>query len=87
MRFKSQTGKTNLLKSPWELFSDFFEEIKPNGDQLWVTNGPVGAAWQSGFDDVERRPYIHDRTPVNFLEIHPDDARKRPPRLRQSHAT
>jgi arsenite oxidase large subunit len=75
--FKTQTGKANILKSPWELFEDFFDHIKPKGDELWVTNGRVNEVWQSGFDDVERRPYIAQRWPDNFIEIHPDDAAKR----------
>ncbi|MDP6980719.1 MAG: arsenate reductase (azurin) large subunit [Myxococcota bacterium] len=75
--FNSQTGKLNFIKSPWEIFSDFFDFIKPQGNELWVTNGRVNEVWQSGFDDIERRPYITERWPDNFLEIHPDDAAAR----------
>ena len=42
-----------------------------------MTNGRVNEIWQSGFDDTERRPYIQQRWPDNFLEIHQDDAAKR----------
>ncbi|MCP3902243.1 MAG: arsenate reductase (azurin) large subunit [Planctomycetes bacterium] len=77
MAFKTQTGKLNLLKSPWKLWADFYEFMRPRGDELWVTNGRVNEIWQSGFDDTERRPYIQQRWPDNFLEIHEDDARKR----------
>lgn len=48
--------------------------MKPKGDELWVTNGRINEVWQSGYDDMERRPYITQRWPENFLEIHPDDA-------------
>ena len=75
--FNSQTGKCNIEKSPWDLFSDFWEWMKPKDDELWVTNGRVNEVWQSGYDDQERRPYITQRWPENFVEIHPDDARKR----------
>ena len=75
--FNSQTGKANFVKSPWWLFSDFYEWIKPKGDELWVTSGRINEIWQSGFDDVERRPYITQRWPFNFIEIHPDDAKVR----------
>ena len=75
--FNSQTGKANLLKSPWSLFSDFFDHIKPRGDELWITNGRINELWQSGFDDAERRPMIRERWPDNFIEIHPADAAKR----------
>ena len=75
--FKSQTGKANFIKSPWWLFSDFFEFIRPKGDEIWITNGRINEIWQSCFDDVERRPYITQRWPENFIEIHPDDAKPR----------
>jgi arsenite oxidase large subunit len=75
--FATPTGRANLLKTPWELFADFYEHIKPKGDELWVTTGRINELWQSGFDDQKRRPYLKQRWPYNFLEIHPDDAKKR----------
>ncbi len=74
--FNSQTGKCNLQKSPWLLFSDYWEWMKPRGDELWCTSGRTNERWQSGFDD-RRRPYIVQRWPENFVEIHPDDAKER----------
>ncbi|PCI29068.1 MAG: arsenate reductase (azurin) large subunit [SAR324 cluster bacterium] len=74
--FNSQSGKVNMMKSPWGLFSDFWEWMKPQEDELWVTNGRINEKWQSGYDDTERRPYIKQRWPENFCEIHPDDAKK-----------
>jgi arsenite oxidase large subunit len=74
--FNTQSGKAILHKSPWELFSDFYERITPKGDELWVTNGRINEIWQSVFDDVHKK-YIMDRWPSNWVEIHPDDARKR----------
>ena len=75
--FNTQSGKANFIKSPWWLFADFFEHVRPRDDELWVINGRIGEIWQSGFDDVERRPYITQRWPVNFIEMHPEDARAR----------
>lgn len=77
MAFKSHTGKLNILKTPWHIWSDFFEFIRPRDDELWVTNGRINEVWQSGFDDAERRPYIQQRWPANFLEINPEDAENR----------
>ncbi|MFQ5912456.1 MAG: arsenate reductase (azurin) large subunit [Nitrospinota bacterium] len=74
--FGTQVGKAVLLKSPWEDFKDFHERITPRGNELWVTNGRINELWQSGFDDL-RRPYIMQRWPHQFLEIHPQDARSR----------
>ncbi|MDH5752794.1 MAG: arsenate reductase (azurin) large subunit [Deltaproteobacteria bacterium] len=75
--FNSQTGKCNIEKSPWSLFSDYFEWMSPKGEELWHTNGRINEIWQSGFDDQERRPVVAQRWPMNFVEIHPDDAKKR----------
>ncbi len=74
--FNSQTGKCNIQKSPWSLFSDYWEWMKPKGDELWCTSGRINERWQSGFDD-RRRPYIVQRWPENWVEIHPDDAKAR----------
>ncbi|HEC23195.1 MAG TPA: arsenate reductase (azurin) large subunit [Chloroflexi bacterium] len=73
--FKTQSGKALLIKSPWELFSDFYERIKPDPEkgELWLTNGRINEIWQSAFDDI-RKPYIKQRWPDTFVEIHPDDA-------------
>lgn len=74
--FGTSTGKANLLKAPWELFSDFYEHIKPREEELWVTTGRINELWQSGFDDMKRREYQKQRWPHNFIELHPDDAKK-----------
>jgi len=76
-KFKTKTGRANLLKAPWKLYSDYWEFMKPVDDELWVTSGRINELWQSGFDDQMRRPYLQNRWPDNFLEIHPNDAKKR----------
>jgi arsenite oxidase large subunit len=75
--FNSQSGRQHLLKSPWFVFEDFFNAIKPKDDELWVSSGRINEIWQSGFDDQQRRPYIMQRFPENILEIHPEDAKVR----------
>ena len=77
--FNTQSGKANWLKSPWDLYSDLHEFLTPKAEEgeLWVTNGRINELWQSGFDDLERRPYITQRWPENFIEMHPDDAKAR----------
>ncbi|MCP3971913.1 MAG: arsenate reductase (azurin) large subunit [Rhodobacteraceae bacterium] len=74
--FNSQTGRCNIEKSPWSLFSDYWEWMSPKDDELWCTSGRTNERWQSGFDD-RRRPYIVQRWPDNYIEIHPDDAAAR----------
>ncbi|MDX8411778.1 MAG: molybdopterin-dependent oxidoreductase [Mariprofundaceae bacterium] len=74
--FNSQTGKQNIQKFRWSLFSDHWEWLRPKGDELWMSNGRTNEIWQSKFDDF-RRPYIMQRWPENWCEIHPDDARRR----------
>ncbi len=75
--FNSQTGKVNINKHPWSLFSDFHQWLTPKEDELWFSNGRINEIWQSGFDDVERRPYTTQRWPENWVEINPEDAKKR----------
>lgn len=75
-QFNTHTGKAILHKTPWEWFSDFYERIKPQKDELWVTNGRINEVWQTAFDDA-RKPYIMRRWPGNFVEIHPEDAARR----------
>ena len=74
--FNSQTGKCNIQKSPWSLFSDYWEWLNPQGDELWLTSGRSNERWQSGFDD-RRRPYIVQRWPDNWVEINTKDAAER----------
>ncbi len=72
-RAKSQSGKFNWMRSPWDIFSDYYDWIKPKGDELWLINVRINETWQTMFDDI-RRPYIRQRWPEMFVEIHPDDA-------------
>lgn len=73
-QFKTKHGKANLVFSPWKYFQDFYEEVKPRDNELWVLNGRINEIWQTGFDDLFRREQIKNRWPHNFLEIHPSDA-------------
>ena len=76
-QFNTHSGKAQFLKSPWfGMFDDFFDFMRPKrDDEVWVINGRLNELWQSGYDDL-RRPYIVQRWPANFLEIHPDDAER-----------
>ena len=73
--FGSHTGKAILHKTPWDLFGDFYDRIKPGEDELWVTSGRINEIWQTMFDD-SRREYIQQRWPEQCIEIHPLDAEK-----------
>jgi arsenite oxidase large subunit len=75
--FKTHSGKAIFNKSPWEAFSDFYERITPDPDkdEYWMTTGRVNEIWQSGFDDI-RKPYMENRWPDTFVEIHPDIGKK-----------
>jgi len=76
-QFNTATGKVNMQTHPWVLFSDVWEWLSPKKDELWLSNGRINEVWQSGFDDVERRDYIAQRWPGNWVEINPVDAKKR----------
>ncbi len=58
--FNTQTGKCNLQKAPWDLFSSYWEWLKPREGELWITSGRISERWQPGYDD-RRRPYIVQR--------------------------
>ena len=72
--FDTHSGKALLLKTPWVNggWSDFYEAIKPRPEkgEIWITNGRVNEAWQSGFDD-RRKPYLAKRWPWPFIFVHP----------------
>jgi arsenite oxidase large subunit len=40
---------------------------------MWLTSGRINEIWQSGADDF-RKPYLRNRWPDTWVEIHPDDA-------------
>ncbi|KAE9630593.1 arsenate reductase (azurin) large subunit [Parasedimentitalea maritima] len=67
--FNSQTGKCNIQKAPWDLFASYWEWLKPREGELWISSGRINERWQSGYDD-RRRPYIVQRWPENWIEIH-----------------
>lgn len=62
---------------PWDFALDVAAEVAKHGTNAYSMKPKEDELWQSGFDDVERRPYITQRWPENFVEIHPDDAKKR----------
>ena len=68
--FNSQTGKCNIQKAPWELFASYWEWLKPREGEIWISSGRINERWQSGYDD-RRRPYIVQRWPENWIELHP----------------
>lgn len=74
--FNSQTGKCNIQKAPWELFASYWEWLKPREDEIWISSGRINERWQSGYDD-RRRPYIVQRWPENWIELHPKAAEAR----------
>jgi arsenite oxidase large subunit len=73
--FNSLSGKGLLHKTPWSLFADYYDRIKPRDGEFWVTMGRINELGRSGFDDV-RKAYIHRRWADQWIEIHPDDAKR-----------
>ncbi len=73
--FRSHSSKALFIKTPWELFSDFYSRITPDRakGEFWITTGRINELWQSLFDD-QRKPYITNRWPDTFAEINPVDA-------------
>jgi len=75
-QFKTASGKAIFMKGDWDLVKDTFEQFRPEGDELWVSNGRINHIWQSMYDD-SRNPSVKSRYPSNFLMINPVDAEAR----------
>jgi len=78
LRFKTDSGKANFVLADWDAVADRNQVLGPDTSrgELWVLNGRVNAIWNSMFDH-SRREITTTRWPMNFLEIHPDDATPR----------
>ena len=74
--FNTQTGKCNLQKAPWNLFSSYWEWLRPREGEIWITSGRINERWQPGCDD-RRRLYIVQRWPQTEIKLHRDDATAR----------
>jgi len=73
LRFKTSNGKSNFAFVDLSAVRARNEELGPSADEFWVLSGRVNHLWQSLFDDL-RKPHLLQRWPVNFVEIHPEDA-------------
>ena len=76
--FTSTTGKGMLRVTDWRIYKDYHDLVAPRKEkgELWITNGRVNEMWQSLYDD-SRVPVVMQRYPMNFVELHPDDAKPR----------
>jgi arsenite oxidase large subunit len=75
LTFKSDSGKANFVFPDWEAVKARNAILGPDtgAGEVWVLNGRVNAVWNNMFDHA-RRTIAAERWPMNFLEIHPDDA-------------
>ncbi len=78
LSFKSDSGKANFVMADWDAVAERNTLLGPDPakDELWVLNGRVNAIWNNAFDFIRRQITV-ERWPLNFLEIHPDDAEAR----------
>jgi len=70
---KTQSGQFNWMKTPWNFWSDYYNWLKPKGDELWLGNHRINETWQTMFDDM-RKPYLAQKWPEVYVEINPQDA-------------
>ncbi len=73
LKFKTDSGKANFVFADWDAVKDRNNILGPKGDEVWVINGRINALWNNLFDHA-RRQISKERWPMNFLEVHPDDA-------------
>ncbi len=64
------------MEGSWDRVLPVQEQLRPRGDELWITNMRVNALWQSLADDA-RIPKRIAQYPANILELHPQDAASR----------
>jgi arsenite oxidase large subunit len=73
LKFKTDSGKANFVFADWDAVKDRNNILGPKSDEVWVINGRINALWNNLFDHA-RRQISKERWPMNFLEVHPDDA-------------
>ncbi len=73
LTFKSDSGKANFVFADWDEVAGRNAKLGPTDDEMWVLNGRVNELWNN-LSDYTRRKIANDRWPMNWLEIHPDDA-------------
>ncbi len=72
--FNSQTGRVNIQKHPWSLYSDYWEWMKPKDDELWHTNGRINEIWQSGFDKIQGQVFQSNKCWIERPDNHLADS-------------
>jgi arsenite oxidase large subunit len=67
------TGKACFVVSLWADVVSRQAELKPRADELWVLNRRASTNWSALVQD-QRNPFRMEQLPLNYLEVHPDDA-------------
>jgi arsenite oxidase large subunit len=73
--FSTPSGKAHFVTSRWEDVVERQLELTPAENEMWVINRRTSMNWSSMVEDL-RVPFRVDQYPVNWLEIHPDDAER-----------
>ena len=71
--FSTPTGRANFVLAPWEEVGRRQAAMVPKVDELWVINRRASTNWSSMVEDL-RNPFRMDQLPLNYLEMHPEDA-------------
>lgn len=74
--FNTPSGKARFIPAPrpWPGYAAKVMAQRRN-HRFWVNNGRTNHVWQTLYHH-KLIPFYHDRVPMPYLEMHPDDARE-----------
>jgi arsenite oxidase large subunit len=71
--FSTPSGRAHFVGVRWREVETRQAELAPPAGELWVINRRASTNWSSLVEDL-RNPFRVEQLPVNYLELHPDDA-------------
>ncbi len=71
-KFNAPDGKARFAATPWRGLTTPGKAEEQAKFRFLVNNGRANAVWQSVYLD-QGNPFVHDRFPLPYLEMHPQD--------------
>jgi arsenite oxidase large subunit len=71
-RFNTSDGRARFAATPWRGLETPGKAEERAKFRFLINNGRTNAVWQSVYLD-QHNPFVHDRFPLPFLEMHPAD--------------
>jgi arsenite oxidase large subunit len=71
-KFNTQDGRARFAATPWRGLETPGKVEEQAKYRFLINNGRANAVWQSVYLDQDN-PFVHDRFPLPYLQIHPQD--------------